>query len=219
MNKIKAEIYPLEEPKGNLLAYASVAINDAMVVKGLKVMDSEDGLFVGMPSKKVDGEYQNTFHAVTKDAHKELSEAVLAAYDDKLRGLRTEIFDLNPEKVTFSARAYPIENPENNLIARADIAMNKAFVFKDLKLIDGDKGLFVSMPASKDVLGEYHDNVYPLTKDAQAAVKDAVVAAYDKAVDKKPSIKQQMETAAKSAAAYQASRPEQEKTARAADAR
>ena len=39
------------EPKGNLVGFASVKFNDAFVVEDFKILQSDKGLFVGMPSK------------------------------------------------------------------------------------------------------------------------------------------------------------------------
>ncbi len=69
-------------------AIASVNIGGAYAVHGIKVMDSEKGLFVSMPSSKYekDGkvQYSEICHAVTKEAREALNSAVLSAYEEKL---------------------------------------------------------------------------------------------------------------------------------------
>ena len=46
---IKAiKVYPIKE--GNLKAYVDISIDDAIIIKGFKVMDGKNGLFVSMPS-------------------------------------------------------------------------------------------------------------------------------------------------------------------------
>lgn len=69
----------------NLKAFASVTIGGAFTIHGLKVMDSQNGLFVSMPSTKYEKngkpQYSENFHAVTKGARDELSRIVLEAYE------------------------------------------------------------------------------------------------------------------------------------------
>lgn len=72
----------------NLKAFASVTIGGAFTIHGLKVMDSQNGLFVSMPSTKYEKngqtQYSENFHAVTKGARDELSRVVLDAYEQSM---------------------------------------------------------------------------------------------------------------------------------------
>lgn len=78
-------------------AYASVTIDGMFAVHGLRVMETEKGRFVNMPSTSYtdrDGnkQYSDIFHAVTKSARNALNQAVLNAYDVKLQQIQaTEI--------------------------------------------------------------------------------------------------------------------------------
>lgn len=84
--KLEVRAYPLEEPKGSTLAFASATINDMFAVHGIRVMDSEKGKFAAMPSMKdKDGEYRDICHPVTGDLRKQLNAAVLQAYDEALQ--------------------------------------------------------------------------------------------------------------------------------------
>lgn len=69
-------------------AIASVNIGGAFAIHGLKVIDSQNGLFVQMPqsSFEKDGKkhYSDQFHPVTADARNGLIYAVMAAYEQKL---------------------------------------------------------------------------------------------------------------------------------------
>ena len=75
-------------------AFASANIGGAFAIHGLRVVDGEKGLFVAMPSTSFqrDGktEYQETFHPCTGEARKELNDAVLQAYEQKLAEEQTE---------------------------------------------------------------------------------------------------------------------------------
>ncbi|WP_124100934.1 SpoVG family protein [Ruminococcus sp. Marseille-P6503] len=89
--KISATINRLvDKPESNIKAYASVSFDGFYAVHGLRVMETEKGRFVNMPSTSYtdrDGskQYSDIFHAITKSARNALNQAVLNAYDIKLQ--------------------------------------------------------------------------------------------------------------------------------------
>ncbi len=87
---ITARIDRLVDYEGsNIKAVASVNVADAFAIHGLKVIDSEKGLFVSMPQSKYekDGrtQYSDICHPITAEARTELFDTVLAAYEQKLQ--------------------------------------------------------------------------------------------------------------------------------------
>ncbi|MET1125116.1 MAG: SpoVG family protein [Archaeoglobaceae archaeon] len=67
--------------KGAVKAYASVSLDNEFVVKGIKVLENEKGLWVGMPGRKMrDGSFQDVFHPTTREAREKIVNAVLKAY-------------------------------------------------------------------------------------------------------------------------------------------
>lgn len=74
-------------------AIASVNIRGAFAVHGLRVIDSQKGLFVQMPQssyvKNGDTAYSDIFHPVTAASRNELINSVLKAYDKKLAEVQT----------------------------------------------------------------------------------------------------------------------------------
>ena len=70
------------EGESKVKAFADVAIGE-FIVKGLRVVQGQKGLFLSMPQEKSkDGKFYNTFLPVTKEARQNLSEIVLAAYQE-----------------------------------------------------------------------------------------------------------------------------------------
>ena len=68
---------------GRLKAFADVSFGGSFVIKGLRVVQGEKGLFVGMPCEQgKDGKWYNTVYPTTKEIQKELSDLVLAAYEE-----------------------------------------------------------------------------------------------------------------------------------------
>ena len=75
LNKVK-------NSEGTLRAFANITIDDEFVVKGLKVVDGKNGLFVSMPSTKgADGEYYDDAFPITKDCSEYVTECVLDEYN------------------------------------------------------------------------------------------------------------------------------------------
>ncbi|WP_407928328.1 septation protein SpoVG family protein [Archaeoglobus neptunius] len=69
---------------GSVKAFASVSFDNEFVVKGLRVVEGERGLWVSMPSRKMkDGSFQDVFHPVSKEARDKIVEAVLKAYHEQ----------------------------------------------------------------------------------------------------------------------------------------
>ena len=63
-----------------LKAFVDISLG-GIVIKGLRIMDGQNGLFVSMPRHQgKDGRWYNTVYPVTKEMHQELSELVLTAY-------------------------------------------------------------------------------------------------------------------------------------------
>ena len=62
--------------------------------------------------------------------------------------------------------------------AFCDVAIAEAFLITGIRVIEGKKGLFVSMPREQGKDGNWYDTVVPLTKEARAQITQAVLDAY-----------------------------------------
>lgn len=79
--KLDVRTYPIAEPKGSVMAFASVTINDMFAVNNIRVVNSEKGLFVAMPQVKDNkGEFRDICFPVTAGLRKQMNEAILDAY-------------------------------------------------------------------------------------------------------------------------------------------
>ncbi len=67
-----------------LKAFADVSFADSFIVKGFKIFQGNNGLFVGMPSEMgKDGKWHNTAYSMTKEFKQLLNEIVLEAYEGR----------------------------------------------------------------------------------------------------------------------------------------
>ena len=94
------------EPMGNLVGFASIKFNDAFVVEDFKILQSDKGLFVGMPSKPDKGSktgYRDTAKPITKEFRAELTGAVVSAYHAEVERLQARAAAIaTPEKESIS---------------------------------------------------------------------------------------------------------------------
>jgi stage V sporulation protein G len=66
----------------------------------------------------------------------------------------------------------------NKVCAIASIVLDDQFVIHDLRVVNGDKGLFVAMPSRKLPSGEFRDICHPISSEARNTIQDAVLAQF-----------------------------------------
>jgi stage V sporulation protein G len=76
-------IYKMEN-SGNLKAYATVTLDDAYAVHGLKILEGEKGLWVSMPAtrSKKTGDFKDVFHPISPEAREGLVSAIIGKYEE-----------------------------------------------------------------------------------------------------------------------------------------
>ena len=95
--------------------------------------------------------------------------------------------------MNFDVRIYPVKT-DGALKANASVNINGFFAVSKVRILEGIKGLFVSMPQYKGQNGEYKDICFPCTKEAKQAFDKAVLSAYEQAMAQKQSKEQVQET-------------------------
>ncbi|MGE5585295.1 MAG: septation regulator SpoVG [Bacillota bacterium] len=75
-------------------------------------------------------------------------------------------------------RVRPVKS-DGKTKAIASITFDDAFVVKELKVVEGPTGLFVSMPSRKVGANGYKDIAHPITAQARAEIHKAVMSAYE----------------------------------------
>ena len=62
----------------------------------------------------------------------------------------------------------------------ASVVLDESFAVHDIRIIEGDNGLFIAMPSKKTPVGEYRDIVHPINPDARKMFEDAIFEEYNK---------------------------------------
>jgi stage V sporulation protein G len=80
-------------------------------------------------------------------------------------------------------KIFPVE--EKRVKAYASIVFDGCFIIRDLKVINGDRKLFVAMPSKKMKDGSYRDTVHPLNNATRQKIELSVIEAYEKEARRK----------------------------------
>lgn len=83
-----------------------------------------------------------------------------------------QITDVRVRKVT----------KEGKLKAVVSITMDEEFVVHDIKVIEGEKGLFIAMPSKKAADGEYRDTAHPIKSETRERFQQIILAKYEEAL-------------------------------------
>lgn len=74
---------------------------------------------------------------------------------------------------------------ENKMKAVVSITFDDEFVVHDIKIIDGQNGLFIAMPSKKMGEGDFRDIAHPLKSETRNRIKEAIFAEYEKVLAEK----------------------------------
>ncbi len=68
---------------------------------------------------------------------------------------------------------------EGKMKAVVSITLDNEFVVHDIKVIEGDKGLFIAMPSRKAGDGEYRDIAHPINSDTRDKIQKIILEKYE----------------------------------------
>ena len=67
---------------------------------------------------------------------------------------------------------------EGKMKAIVSITFDNEFVVHDIKVIEGEKGLFIAMPSKKTTDGEYRDIAHPINSDTRERIQEMILEKY-----------------------------------------
>ncbi len=190
--KMDVRVYPLDDQNTNTRAFASVALDDMVAIRGIRVIEGDKGLFVSMPQsydKKAD-EYRDIVSLFDNDIRKELNKAVKEEYKrvDALpydqRGYDKpeagNMSGLNISDIKLDIKVFNLKDPQGGTKAFAVANVDDLIEIRGIRVVDGENGLFATMPQSYDKkTGEYHDIAFPTNGDLRRELNRAVVEQYE----------------------------------------
>jgi stage V sporulation protein G len=72
---------------------------------------------------------------------------------------------------------------EGKLKAYVTVTFENAFVIHNVKVIEGENGVFIAMPSRKTKNGEYKDVAHPINSEFRAQMQERILKEYDQAED------------------------------------
>lgn len=69
-------------------------------------------------------------------------------------------------------------NREGRMRAIASITIDSEFVVHDIRVIDGNNGMFVAMPSKRTPDGDFRDIAHPISPNSREKIESAVLAVY-----------------------------------------
>ncbi len=72
---------------------------------------------------------------------------------------------------------------EGKMKAIVSITLDDEFVVHDIKVIEGEKGLFIAMPSKKASDGEYRDIAHPINSSTRELIQKIILDNYERAVN------------------------------------
>ena len=69
---------------------------------------------------------------------------------------------------------------DTKMKAVVSITLDDEFVIHDIKIIEGEKGMFIAMPSRKSADGEYRDIAHPIKSETRTALQKMILAEYEK---------------------------------------
>ena len=85
-------------------------------------------------------------------------------------------------KIT-SVNVRKIEKEGSRMKGIASVLIDDSFAVHDIRIIEGDNGLFIAMPSRKTAVGGYRDIAHPINPEVRAMVEEAIFEAYKNAED------------------------------------
>ena len=87
------------------------------------------------------------------------------------------------QKLDMSVKVYPAQDNSKNLLATATVTLGGCFAIRGLRILDSEKGAFVSMPQRRNAQGEYKDICFPTTAEMRKELHSAVLGEYQRTME------------------------------------
>lgn len=79
-----------------------------------------------------------------------------------------------------NVRVRVVEKENSKMRGFASVTIDNQFVVHDIRILEGEDGLFLAMPSKQVAPGEYRDIAHPINPEARQLFSDAILAEYEK---------------------------------------
>jgi stage V sporulation protein G len=107
MDITEVKVFPVNEDR--LKAYVTITLDNCFVVRDLKIINGNNGLFVAMPSKKrKDGQFKDIAHPLNNETREMIENKIFEAYETELKKMGQTL-----EQMTI-AKSNPVDYDKND---------------------------------------------------------------------------------------------------------
>ena len=78
-----------------------------------------------------------------------------------------------------NVRVRVVEKENSKMRGFASVTIDNQFVVHDIRILEGDNGLFLAMPSKQTGVGEYRDIAHPINQEARQLFTDAILKEYE----------------------------------------
>ena len=78
-----------------------------------------------------------------------------------------------------NVRVRVVEKENSKMRGFASVTIDNQFVVHDIRILEGDNGLFLAMPSKQTGVGEYRDIAHPINQEARQMFTDAILKDYE----------------------------------------
>lgn len=189
--KYQIRAIKVEREDSKVVGVASLVLEDVFAINQISIMQREDGTyFTSMPAIRTGGYgisgfpvYKDIAHPITAEFAKELSKHVLETFAEvKDKEPVMKVYE-NEKPFTFSVQMNPYEEAKN-LRARGTITFSNSFLIRNVRIMEGQKGLYVQIPSYKTKeLDEnnnpvYKDYAHPVTAEFRDVLYETILGEY-----------------------------------------
>ena len=81
-----------------------------------------------------------------------------------------------------NVRVRVVEKENSKMRGFASVTIDNQFVVHDIRILEGDNGLFLAMPSKQTGVGEYRDIAHPINQEARQMFTDAILKEYEEEI-------------------------------------
>lgn len=119
MEVTEVKVFPVNEDK--LKAFATITLDNCFVVRDLKIIHGNSGLFVAMPSKKrKDGTFKDTAHPLNNETRAMIEQKVLSVYYEEAKKLGYNV-DIPPRPTAVAGGVVDKQGEEKGKAGKSSI--------------------------------------------------------------------------------------------------
>ena len=83
-----------------------------------------------------------------------------------------------------NVRVRVVEKENSKMRGFASVTIDDQFVVHDIRILEGENGLFLAMPSKQTAPGEYRDIAHPINQEARQVFTETILAEYEKELKK-----------------------------------